>query len=253
MRIPYKIHYCWYGGAKKNHILSQCIKSFSRLGRNELICWNEENSNIYENKLLSFLVEKKDWAFVSDYIRLKVLYEQGGIYLDTDIQVKKALPKEFYEAEMVVGYAYDCIMSTAFIMVRPHHPFIKYLLDILEEHLIAGRKVVNNGYFTQAFLDYFPNFKLDGKYREFSKGCFVFPRNYFDSATFDHNAGYCIHHGMGAWHKPSMLKRLVRPMVKLLRFYVKPFGVWYQNRVNEKMVENAGVFKEIYLKNIGKA
>lgn len=57
---------------------------------------------------------------------------------------------------------------------------------------------------------------------------------------------------MGTWHNPSRLKRLVRPLVKLLRFYIKPFGVLYQNRVNDKMVDNAGVFKEIYLKNIGK-
>lgn len=252
MNIPNKIHYCWYGEGKMNHILRLCVKSFSHLGENEIKCWNEENSDIYEHEAIRFLVEKKDWAFVSDYVRLKVLYEHGGIYFDTDIQVIKPLPKEFYEADMIVGYAYDCIMSTAFIMVRSHHPFIKYLLDILEGHLKAGEKVVNNCYFTQAFLDYYPNFKLDGKYREFAKRCFVYPRNYFDSATFDRNAGYCIHHGMGTWHNLSTLKRLVRPLVKLLRFYVKPFGVWYQNRVNDKMVDNAGVFKEIYLKNIGK-
>lgn len=236
-----------------NHILRQCVKSFPRLGRNEIICWNEENSNVVENDLLRFLVKKKEWAFVSDYVRLKVLYEQGGIYLDTDVQVVKPLPAEWYEAEMIVGYAFDCLMSTAFIMVQPHHPFIKYILDLLEQHLRNGQQVVNNGYFTQAFIDYYPDFCLNGKYKEFSKGCFVYPRNYFDSATFAGNAGYCIHHGMGAWHNPSTLKRLVRPLVKLCRYYVKPFGVWYQNRVNDRMVKNASSFREIYLRNIGKA
>lgn len=123
-----------------NNILRLCVQSFSHLGENEIKCWNEENSDIYEHEAIRFLVEKKDWAFVSDYVRLKVLYEHGGIYLDTDIQVIKPLPKEFYEADMIVGYAFDCTMSTAFIMVRSHHPFIKYLLDILEGHLKAGER-----------------------------------------------------------------------------------------------------------------
>ena len=67
-----------------NHILRLCVKSFSHLGENEIKCWNEENSDIYEHEAIRFLVEKKDWAFVSDYVRLKVLYEHGGIYFDTD-------------------------------------------------------------------------------------------------------------------------------------------------------------------------
>ena len=71
-----------------NHILRQCVKSFSHLGENEIKCWNEENSDIYEHEAIRFLVEKKDWAFVSDYVRLRVLYEHGGIYLNTDIQYK---------------------------------------------------------------------------------------------------------------------------------------------------------------------
>ncbi|MCW4103857.1 glycosyltransferase family 32 protein [Segatella copri] len=91
MNIPNKIHYCWYGGGKMNHILRLCVKSFSHLGENEIKCWNEENSDIYEHEAIRFLVEKKDWAFVSDYVRLKVLYEHGGIYFDTDIRVSSSM------------------------------------------------------------------------------------------------------------------------------------------------------------------
>lgn len=251
MSIPHIIHYCWYGGANLSHILNQCVKSFTKLGDNQIICWNESNSHIDENELLKFLAENKDWAFVSDYVRLKALYEHGGIYLDTDIQVVKPLPKAFYDAQLILGYAYDDIVSTAFIMVQPRHPFIKYLLDMLEGFLRKKQKVVNNGYFTQALLDFYPNFRLNGKYQEFSEGCFIYPRNYFDSATFSRNAGYSIHHGMGAWHNPkSIVKRILRPTVKLLRFYVKPFGVWYQNRVNRKMVMNSGKFLELYRRNV---
>ena len=75
-----------------NHILRQCIKSFHKFGCDKIIFWNDSNSNVYDNELLRFLVVKKEWAFVSDYFRLKVLYEYGGVYLDTDIQALKPLP-----------------------------------------------------------------------------------------------------------------------------------------------------------------
>lgn len=74
-----------------NHILSQCVKTFPKLGDNKIVCWDESNSGVYENELVGFLAEKKEWAFVSDYLRLKALYEQGGIYLDTDILVENPL------------------------------------------------------------------------------------------------------------------------------------------------------------------
>lgn len=242
---------CGSGGGKMDHILSQCVKTFPKLGECEIVCWDDANSHVGENELTKFLIDEKKWAFASDYIRLKALYDYGGIYLDTDIQVCKPLPEEWYEADLVMGYAFDDIISTAFIMVKPHHPYIKYLLDTLEEHLRHKELAVNNGYITQGMMDFFPDFRLDGKYREFAPNCFVYPRNYFDSATYDSKAGYMIHHGMGCWHTPkNPLKRLLRPTVKLLRYYVKPFGVWYQNRANDKMLSNNVHFLEIYRKTI---
>lgn len=119
MNIPHIIHYCWYGGGRMNHILRQCDKSFRKLGCDRVMFWNDNNSNVYDNQLLRFLVKKKEWAFVSDFFRLKGLYEYGGVYLDTEVQVLKPLPEEFYEADMVLGYGFDNLVSTAFIMVKP--------------------------------------------------------------------------------------------------------------------------------------
>lgn len=236
-----------------NHILRQCVKSFRKLGCDRVMFWNDNNSNVYDNQLLRFLVEKKEWAFVSDFFRLKVLYEYGGIYLDTDVQVLKPLPEEFYEADMVLGYGFDNLVGTAFIMVKPKHPFIKYIIDIHEGNLRNKQKVINNEYITQGLMDYYPNFRLDGLYREFAKGCFIYPRSYFDSATFKRNAGYCIHHGMVSWLTPSNpIKRALRPTIKLLRFYIRPFGIWYQNWVNKKMMLCNERLTEIYKKNIEK-
>lgn len=247
--IPHKLHFCWLGGGKMNHILSRCVKTFPRIGDVEITCWNNDSILDVKNAYVRNMIAQKKWAFVSDYIRLKVLYEHGGIYLDTDVQVCKRIPNEFFNANMVLGYAYDDIVSTAFIMVKPHHPFIKYLLDKMDE-FNDNDVVVNNGFVTNALLEYYPNFVLDGNYQEFAPKDYIYPRYFFDSATYKKEGGYTIHHGVGSWSKPKWLILCwLRPYVKLLRFYVKPFGAWYQERVNKKMVARSGRFLEIYKKN----
>ena len=91
---------------------------------------------------------------------------------------------------------------------------------------------------------------IDGNYQEFAPKNYIYPRYFFDSATYKKEGGYTIHHGVGSWSKPKWLILCwLRPYVKLLRFYVKPFGAWYQERVNKKMVARSGRFLEIYKKN----
>ena len=174
-RIPRLIHYCWFGPAKRNIIINSCISAFCKLMRGKIICWNETNISEITNEYAKRCYVSKDWAFVSDYLRLWALYYHGGIYLDTDIEVKKKLPDSFFDADLIVGYAYDDIVCTAFIMVKPHHPFIKYLLDMYD-NFSPDKKIVNNSLFTQALMDYYPNFVLDGKYREFAPNNYIYPR-----------------------------------------------------------------------------
>ena len=87
--IPKVIHYCWFGNKKKSKLIRDCILSWKYyLPDYEIIEWNERNSDLS----IPFVKEAyklKKWAFVADYIRFKVLYENGGIYLDTDVMVLK--------------------------------------------------------------------------------------------------------------------------------------------------------------------
>ncbi len=89
--IEKKIHYCWFGGGEKNSLINNCIASWVRhMPEYEIIEWNETNCN-YSNQFLKDAYRNKKWAFVSDYIRLKVLFEMGGIYLDIDMFAIKSL------------------------------------------------------------------------------------------------------------------------------------------------------------------
>ena len=92
MSIPKVIHYCWFGKGKMSPLSQKCIKSWRKYcPEYKIICWNEENFDVTENQYAKEAYDAGKWAFVSDYVRLKVLYNEGGIYLDTDVELIKPL------------------------------------------------------------------------------------------------------------------------------------------------------------------
>lgn len=91
--IPKIIHYCWFGRNPMPELAMRCIASWKRYCPDyQIIEWNE--SNIAINDCPAYVQDAYKeglWAFVSDYVRLKVVYEHGGIYLDTDVELIKPL------------------------------------------------------------------------------------------------------------------------------------------------------------------
>ncbi len=89
--IPKKIHYCWFGGNPLDELTKKCIASWKKYCPDyEIIEWNEDNFDIYScPQYVQQAFESKKWAFLTDYIRLKVVYENGGIYFDTDVELLK--------------------------------------------------------------------------------------------------------------------------------------------------------------------
>lgn len=90
--IPKKIHYCWFGGKALPLEIKKCIKSWEKYcPEYEIIRWDESNFDIKCNKFVQEAYKQKAWAFVSDYARLQIVYNEGGIYLDTDVELLKNL------------------------------------------------------------------------------------------------------------------------------------------------------------------
>ena len=90
--IPNKIHYFWFGGNDKPKSVLKCIESWKRFCPDyEIIEWNESNFDISQLPYMQQAYEAKKYAFVSDVARLIVIYNQGGIYMDTDVEVIKPL------------------------------------------------------------------------------------------------------------------------------------------------------------------
>ena len=92
MSIPKVIHYCWFGRGKMPKLAEKCIESWKKYcPDNEIVCLTEDNFDKNQNSYAGEAYEAGKWAFVSDYARLKVLYDEGGIYLDTDVELIKPL------------------------------------------------------------------------------------------------------------------------------------------------------------------
>ena len=107
--IPKVIHYCWFGKKELPVKLKKCIDSWSReMSDYQIIKWDESNFDVESTKWTSQAYSEKKYAFVSDYVRLLVLYEYGGIYLDTDVMVKKSLTP-FLKYNAFTGFESDTL------------------------------------------------------------------------------------------------------------------------------------------------
>ncbi len=92
MNIPKKIHYCWFGKGEMPPLAKKCLKSWKKYCPDyEIIRWDESNCDLVSNRYVKEAFEAGKWAFVSDYIRLKVIFDHGGIYLDTDVELVRSL------------------------------------------------------------------------------------------------------------------------------------------------------------------
>lgn len=88
------IHYCWFGQKPLPKLARKCIESWKKyLPDYEIMLWNEENTNLDECVFIKEAYENKKWAFVADYVRTKAMYEYGGIYFDTDMEIIKPIDK----------------------------------------------------------------------------------------------------------------------------------------------------------------
>ena len=133
MAIPKKIHYCWFGGNPKPDLALKCLKSWQKYCPDyEIIEWNESNFDVNANQYCRDAYKEKKWAFVTDYARLAILYEHGGIYFDTDVQLLRPIDDLLkHPCYMGLERADDsCKVNTGLgLGAEPSNPLIKEIMD----------------------------------------------------------------------------------------------------------------------------
>lgn len=134
MGIPKIIHYCWFGENDIPDKEKSCINTWREFFPDyEFKFWNETNFNLNDCLFAKQAYDVKKYAFVSDYARAKVLYEYGGIYLDTDVKILEKFP-EIKAKNGFMGFERKAFLGTAVLGCNKYNPNIKELLKYYENN-----------------------------------------------------------------------------------------------------------------------
>lgn len=149
--IPKIIHYCWLSGDKKPDSIARCIESWHKyLPDYQIKCWDASCINQISADFPKQAYSKRKWAFASDYIRLYALYNEGGIYLDSDVQAWDSLDDwlnyDFFSGvETRDRELTDLWVEAAIMGSCKGNPLIKRMLDIYD----SRQFILEDGTFDQ--------------------------------------------------------------------------------------------------------
>lgn len=187
--IPKIIHYCWFGRAEIPPRLVKCIKSWEEhLSDYTFMRWDEDSFDISLTPWTKEAYDAKKYAFVSDYVRLVALEEYGGIYLDTDVFLKKSFD-DFLDYQAFTGFEKESAVTSAIIGCEKHFPVIQEFLSFYDgRHFLneSGElnKEANVVMMTDILLKH--GLRLDDS-KQVVANMQVFPRVYFCPLDFYHN------------------------------------------------------------------
>lgn len=206
-KIPKKIHYCWFGGNPLPELAKKCIASWRKYCPDyEIIEWNEKNFDINCNDYVKEAYAAKKWAFVSDVARLYALVNEGGIYMDTDVEVIRSLD-DLLLYEALSGFESPTRIPTGLMACRKGQKIFSEFLDEYKcIHFLrpdgSFDKTTNVTRITNTCLKY--GLKLDNT-KQTVNGFTLLPTEYL--CPKDYSTGevhltdntYCIHHFDGSW------------------------------------------------------
>lgn len=133
--LPKIIHYCWVGPNPIPEKELECIRSWKKyLSEYELMFWDEDTFDVNTNVFATQAYESGNYAFVSDYVRTKVLYEYGGIYLDTDVEILGNLDKILINENCFLGFENRAKLGTAVMGFTPKHPVLEKFMDFYQKN-----------------------------------------------------------------------------------------------------------------------
>ena len=183
-KIPKVIHYIWLGPKPLDKLSRKCMKTWENvLSEYEIVRWDDEKcKNIIDNNLYaSQAYEAKKYAFVSDYIRLYVLYHHGGTYMDTDVRVIKNID-EFLKYSAFTSFQDESTIPTALMGSEKGGTWVGKLLEYYDEHQFAD----NNGNYdfttnVAIITSMSEKFGLNrnGKEQVLNGDVHIYPREYF--------------------------------------------------------------------------
>ena len=181
--IPKVIHYCWFGGKPQPKIVKKCIASWGKMCPDyEIRRWDETNFDVTMHPFMKAAYENKAWAFVSDYARLKIVYDNGGIYLDTDVELIRNLNDLLTnECFLPIENEPRGLINTGLgFGAIPKNETIKEMLDVYNNVTFQPnnvKEIVCPIYNTKPFLKH--GYQCGAQQIQHIKGTTILPTEYF--------------------------------------------------------------------------
>lgn len=208
--IPKKIHYCWFGKKPIPAELQKCMDSWKRFCPDyEIIHWDEDNYDIHKSPYMEQAHAQKKWGFVSDYARLDILYQHGGIYMDTDVELIRNLDELLYQPAFCGVEVWGTVGSGASLGAQAENPVLKVMLDLRNSMPV----LMEDGTLNQTasgYCDTLPLLSmglcLNGETQVIANGMmtvysadFFLPFDYVSGVTNITKNTFSIHHYSGSW------------------------------------------------------
>ena len=239
--IPRIIHYCWFGRGEMPELAQRCIESWHKFMPDyEYKLWNEENFDVNVVPYTKEAYEARKFAFVTDYVRLWAMCNEGGIYMDTDVEILKPLD-DLLHLSAFTGYEGSKTQPpvTGLMASAPHGEWVKEQLDDYDNaHFVKedGSYDMTTNTVRISKIMRSNGFVQDGKHSVY-KDLHVFPTDYFcprqttGEFLLTENT-YCDHHFMGTWNendkkgRRGMLFKWIgeKNMIRLIKLKRKLFG-----------------------------
>ena len=209
--IPRTIHYCWFSGEKKSKSIQTCINSWSKIMPDYTIkCWDKKSFDFDSVQFVRDAIKAKKYAFAADYVRLYALYTEGGIYLDSDVLIKRPFDT-FLNNEFFCGteafYADNELhyrMEAAIMGATKGHTFIKKCISFYHNKEFsterAGKEFVMPKVISKYAEEY--GYLYENKLQQLD-GMKIYPTSFFTNTlhqdTSNVNELYAIHQNAGSW------------------------------------------------------
>ncbi|PHV70152.1 glycosyl transferase [Sporanaerobium hydrogeniformans] len=225
-KIPKIIHYCWFGKKELPSLEKVMLKTWKeKLPDYELIKWDEERFDIKSQKYVKEAYEKGKYAFVSDYVRLYALYQYGGIYMDTDVEVLKDL-SPLLENDGFIGFESIKYIGTSLIAAKPNNQLIKALLESYKDKTFikddGTLNITTNVQYITSYLQS-EGIILNNHYQKIEHFS-IYPKDFFSPKSLVTGKikctsnTYTIHHFSASWmDSKDKLKIKISPVLNILR------------------------------------
>jgi mannosyltransferase OCH1-like enzyme len=175
--------------------------------------WNETNSPL-DNSYAKAAYRQKAWSRLSNYVRLHALYQEGGIYLDTDVEVVRPLTP-LLQHKCFLGFQQeaegDDWVNTAVMGAEPGHPFLQRSMKLTlkkfaDEGEFYRSPAINTAVLKEMGLRAYGFQEIDNVTLYPAEYFYPYPwSGKFSPDCMTENT-YCVHHWAGSWLKPEKRK-----------------------------------------------